>query len=144
MPRFAFVARLGAAVMLWTASIGLAAQRHPLGTNEVPYHQSRPPGPALTPEQAMAKMQLPPGFKIECVAHEPDVINPTSFTFDDQGRIWITESIEYPRADAGIEGAREDTGRAGGCRGVPRLHGAAGDAAESGRTADGAGPGTAA
>src|SRR6185437_3921916 len=61
----------------------------------------RPPGPALTADQAMAKMQLPPGFKIECVAHEPDVINPTSFTFDDQGRIWITESVEYPRADAG-------------------------------------------
>ncbi len=101
MPRFTFVARLGAAAMLWTASIGLAADKHPLGTNEVPYHQSRPPGPALTADQAMTKMQLPPGFKIECVAHEPDVINPTSFTFDDQGRIWITESVEYPRADAG-------------------------------------------
>ena len=71
------------------------------GTNDVPFHQDKPPGPALSPEQAMAKMQLPPGFKIECIAHEPDVINPTSFTFDDQGRIWITESFEYPRASAG-------------------------------------------
>jgi putative heme-binding domain-containing protein len=70
-------------------------------TAEVPYHQSAPPGPALSPDDAVKHMQLPPGFKIECVAHEPDLINPTSFTFDDQGRIWVTESIEYPRADAG-------------------------------------------
>src|SRR4051812_16854902 len=49
------------------------------GTNEVPFHQDKPPGPALSPEEAMAKMQLPPGFKIECVAHEPEVMNPTSF-----------------------------------------------------------------
>ncbi|HET6252289.1 MAG TPA: hypothetical protein VFE47_31675, partial [Tepidisphaeraceae bacterium] len=70
-------------------------------TAEIPHGQSKPVGPALTPEQAMAKMELPPGFKIECVAHEPDLINPTSFTFDDQGRMWVTESVEYPRADAG-------------------------------------------
>ncbi|HZL38323.1 MAG TPA: PVC-type heme-binding CxxCH protein [Tepidisphaeraceae bacterium] len=70
-------------------------------TNEIPHGQSIPPGPALSPDQAVAKMKLPPGFKVECVAHEPDLINPTSFTFDDQGRIWVTESIEYPRADAG-------------------------------------------
>lgn len=68
---------------------------------ELPHAQKVPPGPALTPEQAMAKMQLPPGFKVECVAHEPDLINPTSFTFDDQGRMWVTESVEYPRPDAG-------------------------------------------
>jgi putative membrane-bound dehydrogenase-like protein len=68
---------------------------------QLPHAQKKPPGPALTPEQAMAKMELPPGFKVECVAHEPDLINPTSFTFDDQGRMWVTESIEYPRASAG-------------------------------------------
>src|SRR5580692_8334817 len=73
----------------------------PSDTNVIPHAQKKPPGPALTPDEAMAKMELPPGFKIECVAHEPDLINPTSFTFDDQGRMWVTESIEYPRADAG-------------------------------------------
>ena len=49
----------------------------------------------------MAKMQLPPGFKVTLVASEPTVINPTSFTFDDQGRIWVTESMEYPRESSG-------------------------------------------
>jgi len=68
---------------------------------QVPWGQTREPGPALTPREAMARMQLPPGFKVTLVAAEPDIVNPTSFTFDDQGRIWVTESIEYPRESAG-------------------------------------------
>jgi putative membrane-bound dehydrogenase-like protein len=67
----------------------------------LPYHQTKEPGPALSPHEAMAKMQLPPGFKVTLVAAEPDIINPTAFTFDDQGRIWVTESVEYPRESAG-------------------------------------------
>ena len=67
----------------------------------LPYHQTSEPGPALSPEQAMGKMRLPPGFKVTLVASEPQIVNPTSFTFDDQGRIWITESVEYPRESAG-------------------------------------------
>ncbi|HLX61244.1 MAG TPA: PVC-type heme-binding CxxCH protein [Planctomycetota bacterium] len=67
----------------------------------VPYHQIGMPGPPLSPDEGVAKMTLPEGFKIECVAAEPDVINPTAFTFDERGRIWVCESIEYPRASAG-------------------------------------------
>src|SRR6185437_12264313 len=47
-------------------------------------------------------MKLPPGFKVSLVACEPDVVNPTAFTFDDRGRIWVTESVEYPRESAGV------------------------------------------
>jgi putative heme-binding domain-containing protein len=72
-----------------------------LAQNVIPHAQDRPPGPALSPQEAIAKMQLPSGFKAELVAAEPDVINPTAMTFDDRGRIWITESIEYPRKDVG-------------------------------------------
>src|SRR5437588_248267 len=71
------------------------------GSNEVPRGQDVPPGPALSPQQAIARYKLPDGFKMEVVAAEPELINPTSFTFDDQGRIWVTESVEYPRASAG-------------------------------------------
>lgn len=70
-------------------------------TEELPRAQKVPPGPALSPEQAMAKMKLPPGFKVECVAAEPLIVNPTAFTWDDRGRIWVTESVEYPRKPAG-------------------------------------------
>jgi putative heme-binding domain-containing protein len=67
----------------------------------LPYHQQKEPGPALSPQEAMAHLHLPPGFKATLVASEPDIVNPTSFTFDDQGRIWLTESVEYPRESAG-------------------------------------------
>ena len=46
-------------------------------------------------------MKVPPGFHVELVAAEPDIVNPVAMTFDERGRIWITESIEYPRRSAG-------------------------------------------
>src|SRR4051812_4703521 len=66
-----------------------------------PHGYKTVPGPALSTQDAIAKMELPAGFKLELVACEPELINPTSFTFDDRGRIWVTESIEYPRPTAG-------------------------------------------
>jgi len=68
---------------------------------KIPHAQKEPPGPALTAQEAMAKMILPEGFKVELCVSEPEIVNPTSMTFDERGRIWITESIEYPRPSAG-------------------------------------------
>ncbi|MCC9609745.1 c-type cytochrome [Blastopirellula sp. JC732] len=67
----------------------------------IPRKQSAIPGPPLSPEEAAAKMTVPPGFTVEVVAAEPDLINPVAMTFDDQGRIWVTESLEYPRHSPG-------------------------------------------
>jgi len=44
---------------------------------------------------------VPPGFAVELVASEPDIVNPIALTFDERGRIWITESLEYPRSEPG-------------------------------------------
>jgi len=63
----------------------------------IPHHQDKPPGPALSPEEAVAKMTVPEGFKVEIVAAEPDIVNPIAMTIDEKGRFWITESLEYPR-----------------------------------------------
>ena len=46
-------------------------------------------------------MTVPPGFRVEVVAAEPDIVNPVAMTFDERGRIWITESLEYPRRRPG-------------------------------------------
>ena len=46
------------------------------GTNEIPHGQSVKPGPALTPQEAIDKMKLPPGFKVDLVASEPQVDQP--------------------------------------------------------------------
>lgn len=67
----------------------------------VPHNQEAPPGPALSPEEAMARMTVPDGFTVELVAAEPDIVNPVAMTFDHRGRIWVTESLEYPRLEAG-------------------------------------------
>src|SRR6059058_5616433 len=67
----------------------------------VPHHQDRPPGPALSPAEAIAKMTVPEGFTVELVASEPDIVNPVAMTFDEKGRAWITESLEYPRREPG-------------------------------------------
>ena len=67
----------------------------------IPHAQDQPPGPALSPAEAIEKMTVPPGFPVELVASEPDIVNPVAMTFDERGRIWITESLEYPRRAAG-------------------------------------------
>ena len=75
--------------------------KQPPKKDPIPHGQSAPPGPALSPQDAIKKMQVPPGFRVELVAAEPDIVNPVAMTFDERGRIWITESIEYPRRSAG-------------------------------------------
>jgi len=67
----------------------------------IPHGQSKPPGPALSPDEAVKKMTVPDGFSVELVASEPDIVNPIAMTIDEQGRFWITESLEYPRRSAG-------------------------------------------
>ncbi|MEX2187417.1 MAG: PVC-type heme-binding CxxCH protein [Pirellulales bacterium] len=67
----------------------------------IPHAQDKPPGPPLSPQEALAKMKVPEGFTVELVASEPDVVNPVAMTIDERGRFWITESVEYPRKSAG-------------------------------------------
>jgi len=89
-------------VAIGLATVGLAAfYLGAFAAEPVPHGQSKPPGPALSPQEAIAKMTVPEGFQVELVAAEPDIVNPVAMTFDEQGRIWITESFEYPRLEAG-------------------------------------------
>ncbi len=91
-----FSAGLFAILLAWAAAPLTAQKQAP-----IPHGQDRPPGPPLTPKEAIAKMTVPPGFSVELVASEPDIVNPVAMTFDERGRIWITESVEYPRHSAG-------------------------------------------
>lgn len=67
----------------------------------IPRRQTSPPGPALSPKESLAKMTVPDGFRVELVAAEPDLVNPVAMAFDERGRIWVTESFEYPRREPG-------------------------------------------
>jgi putative heme-binding domain-containing protein len=79
----------------------LASLRPAVGQQVIPHRQDRPPNEPLSPAEAIRRMVVPPGFNVDLVAGEPDVVNPIAMTFDDRGRIWVTESLEYPRKEAG-------------------------------------------
>jgi mono/diheme cytochrome c family protein/glucose/arabinose dehydrogenase len=69
-----------------------------------------PPSPPLSPPEALKKFKIAPGFKIQTVAHEPDVQVPIALQFDPDGRIWVLEMRAFmPNAD-GL-GEDEPTGR---------------------------------
>lgn len=80
----------------WTWSV-VATCQEPV----IPHNQKKPPGPPLSPAAAIAKMRVPEGFRVELVASEPDLVNPIAMAFDERGRVWITESVEYPRSEPG-------------------------------------------
>jgi putative heme-binding domain-containing protein len=52
----------------------------------------------LTPEQERLAFHLPPGFEVQLVAAEPEIGKPMNMAFDAQGRLWLTQSREYPYA----------------------------------------------
>jgi putative heme-binding domain-containing protein len=93
---FRFTTRALALALGW-----LALDPHAGGQEVVPHRQDRPPNRPYTPEEAIEQMTVPPGFTVELVAAEPDIVNPVAMTFDDRGRIWVTESLEYPRKEPG-------------------------------------------
>ena len=39
---------------------------------------------------------LAPGFEIELVASEPEIAKPMNMAFDTRGRLWVTDTLEYP------------------------------------------------
>lgn len=63
------------------------------------------PTDALTPEEAQKVFKLPPGFEIELYASEPDIGKPMNIAFDAKGRMWVTQSAEYPFAASPGEGS---------------------------------------
>ncbi|MDB5320494.1 MAG: putative rane-bound dehydrogenase [Phycisphaerales bacterium] len=54
------------------------------------------PTPNLSPDEAVKKFRVPEGFEVRLFAAEPDVVNPVSMTWDDRGRLWVVELIDYP------------------------------------------------
>ena len=67
-------------------------------------HGGAPPSPhvstadPLTPDEEQKSFHLPPGFEIELVAAEPEIRKPINMNFDARGRLWVTQSTEYPFA----------------------------------------------
>lgn len=57
---------------------------------------SRATAQNLPPEEAVKRMQVPEGFRVNLVASEPAVRQPLTISFDDRGRIWVIQYLQYP------------------------------------------------
>ena len=55
---------------------------------------------ARTAEEERLGFKLPPGFEIQLFASEPNIDKPINMTFDAKGRMWVTQSFEYPFPNA--------------------------------------------
>ncbi len=49
-----------------------------------------------TPADEQTGFHLPPGFKMELFASEPQIDKPLNMAWDARGRLWVTNSREYP------------------------------------------------
>lgn len=50
----------------------------------------------LPPAESMKLAQVPPGFRLELFAAEPDIVNPIYVSWDHRGRAFVIETIDYP------------------------------------------------
>jgi putative membrane-bound dehydrogenase-like protein len=71
----------------------------------LPFDDSENAG--LSPQAAAKAMSVPPGFRVDLIAAEPDVHQPIALAIDDRGRLWVAEAFEYPVRAPGDRG-RDD------------------------------------
>src|SRR4051812_34421741 len=72
------------AVLLFSGSLA-AAEPPPVATTD-----------PRKPADERPLLKVPPGFEVQLVASEPDIHKPLNLHFDDRGRLWVTDTVEYP------------------------------------------------
>jgi putative membrane-bound dehydrogenase-like protein len=81
---------------------GLLASRPPLQRlpGEVPNYERRPEPlkyqAPLSPKDSMRYTQVPADFALQLFAAEPDVVKPIYMAWDERGRAWVVEALDYP------------------------------------------------
>jgi putative membrane-bound dehydrogenase-like protein len=63
---------------------------------------------ALDPEESKKLIQTPVDFDIQLFASEPEIINPIAMAWDEKGRLWIVESVDYPNTFVETDGEAND------------------------------------
>src|SRR5688572_26858795 len=58
------------------------------------------PKSPLTPDAEKATFRLAPGLRIDLIAAEPLVESPVACSFDEAGRLWVVEMLDYPNGPA--------------------------------------------
>ena len=52
--------------------------------------------PALSPQEEHADFKPGPGLAVDLIASEPAIRQPLCVNFDERGRMWVTQYIQYP------------------------------------------------
>src|SRR5690625_3558740 len=77
----------------------------------IPNYRRVEPAPqfqeAFSVEDSMALTMVPPGFELQLFVSEPDIVNPVAFTWDEAGRLFVIESVDYPH-DLVVDGEGND------------------------------------
>ena len=60
-----------------------------------PYNTEKDLAGPMPAEEVARTMQLPPGFKCQVFAAEPEVQQPIAMVFDTKGRLWVAENYTY-------------------------------------------------
>jgi uncharacterized protein len=66
---------------------------HRWGKQGSPLTQMQQP---VLPEESMKHMVVPEGFEVRLFAAEPDIRPPLAMAWDERGRLWLCESVDYP------------------------------------------------
>lgn len=94
--------------LTWSLSSPVVAQEYFAGRTDVQVGAAEPNSPPSwygegvrpteprTPSEEQAGFHLPPGFEIRLFAAEPQIAKPMNLAFDHRGRVWVTNSLEYP------------------------------------------------
>ncbi len=61
----------------------------------------------FSPEEAVKRMKVPDGFTVKVVACEPMIRQPLSISFDERGRMWVLQYLQYPNP-AGLKPVKQD------------------------------------
>ena len=63
------------------------------GTQGAPLTQMQAP---LSPEESARHIVVQPGFSVQLWAAEPQIVKPIALAWDERGRLWIAETVDYP------------------------------------------------
>ena len=78
----------------------------------IPNYEKRNPAPKfqdpLSPEESAKLIQVPVGFELKLFASEPDIINPIAMEWDEKGRLWVIETVDYPNTVRDDKGVGDD------------------------------------
>jgi putative membrane-bound dehydrogenase-like protein len=88
--RFLIPAAVAAVIVSTSGGVWFLSAAPPEPTRKAPW----------SPEQARAAFKVAPGLKVELVASEPQIESPVAMAFDEDGRLFVVEMLDYPNGPA--------------------------------------------